>query len=83
MPNNVVPLFLTDKEHEPLLAHAVDGARLKKAKRLSRIEKMLDRHKWNKRLILAFLTIVLILLFVAELTYSLGREEAWQLTLLK
>lgn len=84
---NAVPLFLTDKQFDPLIApliaEAIDQEHLKKARRLERIEKMLNSHQRNKFLTLAFLTIVLALLFVVELTYSMGQGRDWQLTLLK
>ena len=47
------------------------------------IEELLASHKRNKRIIIAFLTLVLVLLFAVELMYSLGTEHAWQLDLLK
>ena len=79
-----VPLFLSAK-HEPLLlpGNQVSDERLRRARRLKKIEDLLASHKRNKRIVIAFLTVVLVILFVTELTYSLDKQKDWQLTLLK
>ena len=83
-----MPLFTSFRRkrgNEALLARSgsQDEERVKKARRLVLIADLLASHKRNKRIIIAFLTLVLVFLFAVELMYSLGTEHKWQLDLLK